>query len=172
MKERLKAFCLEHRELIAFILVGGLTTAAAWGGKYLCDLIFFGGTAYPTPLQNSILSVVENLAAIACAYPTNRKWVFHSTDPHIAAELLKFAGSRTAVWILGWLLNMLFVSAFGVNVYLSTVLTGFIGAAVNYVLSKLLIFGRKDRKESGERGTETADVIVPVSENTELRPAA
>ena len=85
-----KTLCTKHRELFIYILVGGGTTAAAWGCKYLCNLFFFAGTAFPNAGQNSVLSIVENAAAIAYAYPANRKWVFRSTEPQILPELAKF----------------------------------------------------------------------------------
>lgn len=87
MLEKAKALWARYREFIVYILVGGGTTVIAWGCKYLWNLFFFDGTGFPTVVQNTILSLVENIAAIAYAYPANRKWVFHSSDPHIFKEL-------------------------------------------------------------------------------------
>ena len=64
MIEKMKAFCKNHREIIDYMLVGCGTTVAAWGSKYLCNLLFFDGTAFPTLAQNTVLSLVENTAAI------------------------------------------------------------------------------------------------------------
>ena len=138
--EGMKTLWKKYREAIIYILVGGGTTLVAWGCKYLCNLLFFGGTSYPTLMQNTILSAVENLSAIIYAYPANRKWVFRSKDPHIPAELLKFTGSRIVGWILGWLLNMLLVNVLNVNVFLSTLLVGVVCVNVSYSFSKLLVF--------------------------------
>ena len=153
MIEKMKMFCMKHRELIVYILVGGGTTAVAWGCKYLWNLFFFDGTAFPSAAQNTVLSVVENIAAIAYAYPANRKWVFHSRNPRILEELMKFTGSRAIAWVLGWLLNMLLVSALGINVFLSTLIVGFVGVNVNFVLSKLLIFRQKKQKSTPHADT-------------------
>ena len=147
MNEKIKSLCMKYRELLIYILVGGGTTVMAWGCKYLWNLLFFGGTAFPTVAQNTVLSFVENVAAIAYAYPANRKWVFRSTDPKILPELAKFTGSRTAVWILGWLLNMLLVNALNINVFLSTLIVGIVGMVVNFSLSKLLVFSRKPQPQ-------------------------
>ena len=57
-----------------------------------------------------------------------------------------FTGSRTAVWILGWLMNMLMVSVLNVNIFLSTLLVGIVGMVVNYSLSKQLVFHTNGRK--------------------------
>ena len=148
----LKKLWAKYGELIIYILVGGGTTLVAWGCKYLWNLVFFDGTSYPTMLQNSVLSTVENLSAITYAYPANRKWVFRSNDPNIPAELMKFTGSRMVGWILGWLLNMLLVNVLNVNVFLSTLLVGMICVNVSYFVSKRLVFQKKSGKtRSGRR---------------------
>ena len=69
------------------------------------------------------LSVVENAAGIAFAYPTNRKWVFRSNNPNILAEAGSFVGSRLITMLLGWLTNLLLVNVLGVSLYLSTVIS-------------------------------------------------
>ena len=78
MIEKIKALCIRYREIIVYIIVGGLTTVVGWGSKFLWNILFYGGTAFPTSLQNAILSVVEWVAGVAFAYPTNRRWVFQS----------------------------------------------------------------------------------------------
>lgn len=143
MMEKIKALCEKNHELIVYYLIGGGTTAVAWGCKYLWNLCFFGGTAFPTVAQNSVLSIVENIAAVAYAYPTNRKWVFRSTDPRMLTELFRFAFSRLTACVVSWALNMLLVNGLGVSIFLSTVLVGFVGSNINYVFSKLLVFREK-----------------------------
>lgn len=145
MTKKMKMLYLKYRELIAYILVGGGTTVVAWGCKYLWNLLIFGGTPFPSMYQITVLSIVENIAAIAYAYPANRKWVFHYTSPFRLEELLKFISSRAFVSILGWLLSMLLVRVVGINVFFSTVIAGIAGASANYMLLKLLIFRPKNR---------------------------
>ena len=67
MIEKIKALCIRYRELIVYIIVGGLTTVVGWGTKFLWNILFYGGTAFPTSLQNAILSVVEWVAGVAFA---------------------------------------------------------------------------------------------------------
>ena len=172
MMSKVKMLCLKYRELLIYILVGGGTTLVAWGCKYLWNLCFFGGAAYPTVLQNSVLSVVENVAAIVYAYPVNRKWVFRSKDPKILPELAKFTGSRTAVWILGWLLNMLLVNVLDLSIFLSTVLVGFAGFVANYSVSKLLVFRRNSRMRKAAPGVKTSSAPVSACTAADLASAA
>ena len=142
--EKMKELCIKHREILVYIIVGGLTTVVAWGCKFLWNAIFYAGTALPTVTQNTVLSVVENVSGIAFAYPTNRKWVFQSKNPNILSELISFIGSRAATWILGWLLNMLLVNVLNVSVFISTVVVGIVVIIGNYVFSKLLVFRKKN----------------------------
>ena len=142
--ERIKELCIKHREILVYIIVGGLTTVVAWGCKFLWNAVFYAGTALPTVTQNTVLSVVENVSGIAFAYPTNRKWVFQSKNPNILSELISFVGSRLATWILGWLLNMLLVNVLHVSVFVSTVVVGIVVIVGNYVFSKLLVFRKKN----------------------------
>ena len=142
--DKIKELCIKHREILVYIIVGGLTTVVAWGCKFLWNAVFYAGTALPTVTQNTVLSVVENVSCIAFAYPTNRKWVFQSKNPNILSELLSFVGSRAATWILGWLLNMLLVNVLNVSVFVSTVVVGILVIIGNYVFSKLLVFRKKN----------------------------
>ena len=142
--DKIKELCVKHREILVYIIVGGLTTVVAWGCKFLWNAVFYAGTALPTVTQNTVLSVVENVSGIAFAYPTNRKWVFQSKNPNILSELLSFVGSRAATWILGWLLNMLLVNVLNVSVFVSTVVVGIVVIIGNYVFSKLLVFRKKN----------------------------
>ena len=141
--EKIKALCIKHREILVYLIVGGLTTVVAWGCKFLWNYIFYAGTKLPTVGQNTVLSVVENVSGIAFAYPTNRKWVFQSKNPNILSEFISFVGSRAATWILGWLLNMLMVNVLGISVFVSTVVVGVLVVIGNYVFSKLLVFRKK-----------------------------
>ena len=146
MIEKLKALCAKHREILVYLIVGGLTTLVSWGCKFLWNILVFGSPSLPTLAQNSVLSVVENVSGILFAYPLTRRWVFQSKNPRILAEFAGFAGSRAATWALSWALNLLLVNVLRVNVYLSTVLVAVVVVISNYVISKFLVF----RKKKGE----------------------
>ena len=115
----------------------------AWGVKFLWNIVFYAGTAHPRPVQTTILTIVEFVAGVAFAYPTNRKWVFRSTNPHILAEAAGFAGSRVATFFLDWFVMLLLVNAMHVNFYAATIISAVLVTVGNYVFSKLLVFRRK-----------------------------
>ena len=143
MLEKIKALCIKHREILVYLIVGGLTTLVSWGCKFLWNILVFGSPALPTLTQNSVLSFVENVSGILFAYPLNRRWVFQSKNPRILGEFFSFAGSRAATWALSWALNLLLVNALGINVYLSTIVVAVVVVVSNYVISKFLVFRKK-----------------------------
>jgi putative flippase GtrA len=143
MREKIRAFCTEHREILVYLIVGGLTTLVSWAAKFLWNFAFYGGGAEPNVVQNTVLSVVENAAGIAFAYPTNRKWVFRSKNPNILAEAGSFVGSRLVTMLLGWLLNLLQVNVLGISTYIATVVSAVFVVVGNYVISKLFVFRKK-----------------------------
>lgn len=146
MIEKIKALCIKYRELIVYIIVGGLTTVVSWAAKFAWNFIFYGGTVYPTELQAVILSTVENVAGILFAYPMNRRFVFQSKDPEIFKEFLKFTLSRVSTWLLSVALNVL-LTWMGVNIYVTTIIAAVVVVIMNYVLSKLLVFRKKEENE-------------------------
>lgn len=141
--EKIKSLCVKYRELIVYVIVGGLTTLVSWAVKFAWNFIFYGGTAYPTELQAVILSTVEWVAGVAFAYPTNRRFVFQSKDPEIFKECLKFVLSRVSTYLLSVGLNVL-LTWLGVNVYVTTIVAAVAVVIANYVISKLLVFRKKE----------------------------
>ena len=143
-------FWEKHRELLVYLFIGGMTTLVSWAAKFLWNFLFYAGTASPTALQNTVLSVVENAAGIAFAYPTNRKWVFRSKNPHILAEAGSFVGSRLVTMLLGWLLNLLMVNVLGMSTYAATVIAAVAVIIGNYVISKVFVFRKNNSNDKEE----------------------
>ena len=143
MIEKVKALCIKHREIIVYLIVGVLTTVFAWGVKFLWNIVFYAGTAHPLPVQTTILTIVEFVAGVAFAYPTNRKWVFRSTNPNILKEASGFVAARLATLGIQMLLNLLLINVMNVNFYIATILISVVVVVSNYVFSKLLVFRKK-----------------------------
>ena len=122
MNEKIKALFVKYREIIIYIIVGGMTTVVSWGCKFLWGAIFYPGVTLPTVAQNTVLNIVENVSGILFAYWPNRKWVFRSHDPNIPGEFATFVGSRLGTW--------------GLSVAVVVVIG-------NYVISKFLVFKKK-----------------------------
>ena len=143
MIEKIKQLCIKHREILVYLIVGGLTTLVSWAAKFLWNFALYGGTAYPTSLQNTVLSVVNWVAGVAFAYPTNRKWVFQSRNPNILSEASGFVASRLATLGIDWAVMQILVNVLGINVFVGTVISAVLVVIGNYVFSKLFVFKKK-----------------------------
>lgn len=143
MKEKIIALFKKYREIIVYVIVGGLTTVVSWVAKFLFNFIFYAGTAFPTPSQNLVLSIVNWVAGVAFAYPTNRKFVFESKDPKILPECIKFVLSRVSTLILDAVVMQILV-AVGLDLYIATLISAVLVVIANYVFSKVFVFKKKD----------------------------
>ena len=142
MIEKIKALLVKYREIIVYLIVGGITTVIAWAAKFIWNFAFYEGTAFPTVTQNFILSLVNWVAGVAAAYPMNRRWVFQSKNTNILKEASGFVMSRVATLGLDILVMQVLV-LIGVNVYIATIVSAVLVIVGNYVLSKFFIFNKK-----------------------------
>lgn len=142
--EKIKDLCIKHREILVYLIVGVMTTVFAWAIRFLWNIVFYAGTAHPLPVQTTILTIVEFIAGVSFAYPTNRKWVFRSTNPNILKEAAGFVSARLTTLAIQMLLNLAIINLLHVNFYVATVVIGIIVVILNYVFSKLLVFRKKN----------------------------
>ena len=143
MIEKIKALCIKYREILVYIIVGGMTTVVSWGCKFLWGAIFYPGVTIPTVAQNTVLVIVENVAGILFAYIPNRKWVFQSKDPNIFREFTGFVGSRLGTWGLSYVLNLLLTNVLHIDYRITTIVVGVVVVVGNYIISKFLVFRKK-----------------------------
>ena len=146
MIEKIKALCVKHREILVYLIVGGLTTLVSWGCKFLWGAVFYPGVTQTTVGQTTVLNVVENLSGILFAYYPNRRWVFRSKNPKILPEFAGFFSSRLGTWGLSYGLNLLLCNVLKMDYRLATVLVSIVVVIGNYVISKFLIFRRKSER--------------------------
>ena len=148
MVDKIKALLIKYREFIVYFIVGCLTTLVAALARFGFNFLFFGGTAHPSFAQNTVLSIVDWVAGVAFAYPTNRRFVFQSKNPNILAEAGGFVASRLATLGMDWAVTQLLGTVLGVNVYVTWFIKSVLVFVGNYVLSKLFVF--KKNPESKE----------------------
>ncbi len=144
MIEKIKALLKKYEEIIAYLIVGVLTTIVAWAAKFIANAIFFDNTMFPTPLENFILSTINWTAGVIFAYFTNRKFVFKSKEP-MMKEIPPFVASRISTWILDIVVMQIFTKL-GFNLVVGTLISAVLVTVANYVLSKLFVFKKKEEK--------------------------
>ena len=137
MWRKIRALMLNYREIISYLVVGGLTTAVSLAVYYGCTLTFLDPRI---GLQLQIANVLSWIAAVAFAYFTNRRFVFRSQNANRLMEAASFVLSRVATLRLDMGLMYLLVTLLGMD---DRIVKLFVQAAVivgNYVLSKLVVF--------------------------------
>ena len=152
MKSKLKNFYKKHREVIVFILLGGIATLINWLTAYLLKLFLDEQILW----QNVVINTVAWITATAYAYPVLRKWVFKSKNKNILKECAEFFASRLLTYFLEIALMALTVNALHMNFWLSKILVGLTVFVVNYAVGKLIVFHKKRRKKKKAEAAERA----------------
>ncbi len=135
---KIKGLLKKYEEMIAYLIVGGLTTVVSWGAMYLASWLLFGNPLHPTSFENAVMSIVNWVAGVIFAYFTNRRFVFKSHEP-MQKEIPKFVLSRVSTFILDLVVRQLF-GVLGINTYVTTFVAAVLVFIGNYVLSKLMVF--------------------------------
>ena len=141
MINKIKELCKKYEEIIAYLIVGGLTTVVSWAAMFAVNWLAFGNPLYPTAIENAVLSVVNWTAGVIFAYFTNRKFVFKSHEPMLK-EIPKFVLSRVFTLVLDLVIRQLF-GLMGINVYVTTIISAVLVIIGNYIFSKLFVFNKK-----------------------------
>ena len=83
----IKTLYQKYKELINYLIVGGLTTVVSLGVYYGCVLTFLNPEV---PVQLQAANVLSWIAAVTFAYFTNRKYVFESKNEKRLQEAAAF----------------------------------------------------------------------------------
>ncbi len=142
MIEKIKELMKKYEEIIVYLIVGVLTTIFSWAACFVAEVL---GLDSANDIQNFIINTIGWVAGVLFAYPLNRKWVFHSTNPKIMKEFVGFAGSRLSTWILDIVIMWLTVNVLSMHYWIAKIfISSVIVTILNYVFSKILIFKKKD----------------------------
>ena len=157
MIEKIKALLRKDREVLLYLLFGGLTTLVDFGVSFLLYRLL-GDAMEQNRLLIHAADAVAWVCAVLFAFFTNKKWVFTDARPEpLWKQLSVFAASRlvtlgldvvitylgvlafAAIWPEGLKIILTFTPEFMAKVAASVVVV--IG---NYVLSKIFVF-KKDK---------------------------
>ena len=138
---------MRYREQLLYLIFGGLTTVVDW---LVCFLLY--GVWDKAIDANAFVihgaNVIAWVAAVLFAFFTNRKWVFQSTQQGVAAvfgELLTFAGGRVLTFLLQEVIFFVFFDLLSWNEYLVKIAAAVLVVVLNYIISKLLVFRKKEK---------------------------
>lgn len=156
MIKKIKELLIRYREVILYLIFGGLTTVVDWGVNFLL-YYFWADAIEQTPVLIHGANTVAWAAAVLFAFFTNRVWVFESNKKGFVPVLLElggFAGARVATLLLQELMFVIFFHALGINEFIVKIVAAVLVVILNYFISKILIF-RKKKDEPKEEPKET-----------------
>ena len=146
--QKIKELYLKYKEIINYLIFGVLTTVVSLATKYL---LLFTILDAANAFELQVAVVISWIAACLFAYITNRIWVFESKSKEVLKEIFKFFTARLATLGLEMLIMFIFVTALGLNsnmwVVFWTIVSQVAIIISNYVLSKLIVFKNKEKKE-------------------------
>lgn len=144
MKE-VKKIYLKYKEIINYVIVGVLTTLVSLLSYYGLVLTILNPDV---SWQLQLANIISWLISVTFAYITNRKYVFESKNNKILKEASKFYGARVLTLLLDMLFMYITVTIFKFNDKIMKILSNIIVLILNYILSKLFVFIKKDGKNA------------------------
>ena len=130
----------KHKEIINYIIVGGLTTVASMTIFYGSTWTFLDGH---DPFQLQVANVISWIGAVVFSYVANRLFVFESKNPKIFKEFIGFISSRIATLLLDMGTMFLLSSVLHINYNFSKIIAMVLVTVGNYVISKVFVFKKE-----------------------------
>lgn len=135
--EKIKELYMKYKEIINYLIVGGLTT--------VISLIVYYVAVYTVldpnnAFQLQVANILSWIAGVTFAYFTNRKFVFESKEPNKLKEATKFVGSRVSTLLLDMLVMWLGVTVLAFNDKIMKIISQILVIIGNYVISKFFVF--------------------------------
>lgn len=127
----------KYKEIINYLIVGGLTTVVSLAVYYGCVLTFLNPDH---ALQLQAANILSWIAAVTFAYFTNRRYVFESTNRNRLKEATYFYGSRIVTLLMDMGCMFFMVTLCGLNDKVTKIVVQIIVTVGNYVLSKFFVF--------------------------------
>lgn len=132
----------KYEEIFNYLIVGVATTVV-----YLIACFIFEKFIWDPqiPLENVLINSFGWLVGVIFAYFTNRKYVFKSDNSNMLSEAGKFVSGRLLTWGLDVFIMWLMVNIWGINYWIAKLFVSCVLVMVaNYVISKLLVFNKKE----------------------------
>ena len=145
MIQKIKDLLVRYREVILYLIFGGLTTVVDWGLSILL-YHFWEDTINTNLLLVHGVDALGWVAAVLFAFFTNRIWVFQSKKKGflpILGELGSFAGGRVMTLLLQEGVVFVFFNLLGVHYYAVRLIAAVLVIILNYIISKLFVFRKK-----------------------------
>lgn len=141
MIKKIKALYIKYKEIINYLIVGGLTTFVALVVYYGSVLTFLNPN---NGIELQIANILSWIAGVIFAYFTNRKYVFESKNPNKLQEAAKFTASRLVTLFLDMATMFIGVTLLKFNDKIIKLVAQVLVIIGNYIFSKLFVFNKTD----------------------------
>ena len=142
MIKKIKELYIKYKEIINYLIVGGLTTFVALGVYYVSVLTFLNPN---NGIELQIANILSWIAGVIFAYFTNRKYVFESKNPNKLQEAAKFTASRLVTLFLDMATMFIGVTLLKFNDKIIKLIAQVLVIVGNYIFSKLFVFKKTDK---------------------------
>lgn len=139
---KIKELYIKYKEIINYLIVGGLTTFVALGVYYGSVLTFLNPN---NGIELQIANILSWIAGVIFAYFTNRKYVFESKNPNKLQEAAKFTASRLVTLFLDMATMFIGVTLLKFNDKIIKLIAQVLVIIGNYIFSKLFVFKKTDK---------------------------
>ena len=127
----------KYKEIIHYLIVGGLTTVVSMAIFYGSTLTFLDGN---DAIELQIANMISWVGAVFFAYVANRIFVFESKSPKILKELVSFISSRLLTLLLDMGTMFVLATLLHINYNISKIIAMALVTVGNYVISKFFVF--------------------------------
>lgn len=132
----------KHKEIINYLIVGGLTTLVSMALFYGSTWTFLDGN---DALELQVANVLSWTGAVIFSYFANRIFVFESKEKNILKEFLAFISSRLLTLLLDMGTMFVLSTLLQVNYNISKIVAMVLVTVGNYVISKIFVFKKKEK---------------------------
>ena len=138
----IRDFYYRHESVMLYLIVGAMTTAVSIATQYIPLIMGF-----PTEVNTT----VSWICSVTFAFFTNKVWVFKNeskTKSDWIKQAAVFYGGRLTTYFLELAFMSVTVRALNQNEYVMKLIAQVFILVINYLFSKLVVFGKK--REKGE----------------------
>jgi len=151
MFNKIKSLYQKHREVVAYLFFGGLTTLVSFATLFAADYLF---TRFSPELLGRVTTpaaVLSWICAVTFAFFVNKLFVFRNKSAKKTdwlKQAVMFYCARLATLAFEVVFLFVMVDVLGFNLLLMKVIEQVFIIIGNYLLSKFLIFRKKQNKGS------------------------
>ena len=158
--EKLLNIYKKHKEILNYIIVGGITTLVRWGTTVIFENIFCGFIDEGV-FRDVLVTAISLIITILFAFPPNKLIVFESKSFRkdiVGIEFIAFISARAVASLIELVGIPLICEVTPISITLATMIVSVVVLVVNYIFSKLFIFknreNKKPAKENKKQNTE------------------